>query len=77
MLKQLKDSMDFDCGGTVFIEKTVSKDAFINEKIVKLSNDIVYYEKCYKEDLKRNNEANEYLKGLYEEIDRFEPIEKG
>lgn len=71
MLEQLNDSLDFDCYYHEF--KVVPKDEFVKTKIESARKLVAYHTKEWEKELKRNRENNEYLKGLYEEIESVEP----
>jgi hypothetical protein len=47
-------------------------DVWVDNNIECLQNSLNYYKKIYDEDCKNVDEANKYLKGLYEELDKFE-----
>jgi len=75
MLKQINDSIDFDCGKDYLIDyPTISKEDWLESNLSSPSTDIEYYTKRYEEEVKRTKEINDYLKGLYEELDKVDPL---
>lgn len=75
MLKQLHESMDWDCRLSSFYEgEPLTKEEFIKNHISDAAEDIQYHTDEYEKEVKRNKELNDYLKGIYKEIDKVEPI---
>lgn len=74
MLKQLNESLEFDCRPYSLHEgEPPTKEEFLKSRISGAARDIQYHTDEYKEEVKRNNELNNYLKGLYDEIEKVEP----
>lgn len=73
MLRQINDSIDFDCGRDYPIT-TISKEEWLENNISDSCRNIEYCARRYKEEVRRIKEINDYLKGLYEELDKVEPL---
>lgn len=73
MLEQLEKSIESDCAER---KPTYSElppiDKWIDDSIECLQESLDFYKKRYEEECKNVEEANAYLKGLYEELDKFE-----
>ncbi len=76
MLKQLKDSVDFDCPGTAVFE-VPGIDDWIEGRIENARWHIDYHTNELEKEKQRIKEINEYLQGLYDEIDKVEPVGDG
>jgi len=75
MLKQLNESMDWDCHTIdLYKEESPTKEEFLKSHISGAARDIQYHTEEYEKEVKRIKEFNDYLKGLYEEINKVEPI---
>lgn len=77
MLKQLNDSMEFDCpekDKNPYDYEVPSMEDWLKLQIEMAARDIEYHSKELKEEIKRNKEINEYIKGFYEELNNVEPI---
>ena len=77
MLKQLNDSLEFDCPDVSSREEklpTIDEWIDLNIKTAKWSID--YHTKELEKEKKRVQEINRYLQGLYDEIDKVEPLKK-
>lgn len=77
MINQIKESMDFDCKPIrIYKEERLPIDEWIQLQIDMCQRDIDYHKTRYAEEQKRVAENNAYLKGLYDEIDKVEPLEQ-
>lgn len=75
MLKQLNESMDWDCHTiSLYEEEPPTKEEFLKSHISGAARDIQYHTEEYEKEVKCIKELNDYLKGLYEEINKVEPI---
>lgn len=75
MLKQLKESIDFDCSPyTPYKEERVPVEKWIELQIKFAKRDLEYHTQKLKEEEKRIADYNNYLKGLYEALDKVEPL---
>ena len=73
MLEHLEKSIESDC---VERKPTYSElppiDKWFDDRIEDLQENLDFHKKRYEEECKNVEEANKYLKGLYEELDKFE-----
>lgn len=75
MLKQLNESMDWDCRlVSLYKEESPTKEEFLKSHISCAARDIQYHTEEYEKEIKHIKELNDYLKGLYDEINKIEPI---
>jgi hypothetical protein len=73
MLEQLEKSIESDCSERKpAYSELPPMDVWIDDNIECLQDSLNYYKKRYEEECKYVEEANKYLKGLYEELDKFE-----
>lgn len=76
MLSQLQKSMDWDCSPyKPYMGDPLTKEMFIKDKIYFSEDRIKYHTQMYEKEIEHNKEINNYLKGLYNEIDKIEPHE--
>ena len=73
MVKQLKDSIDFDCHDDYKFELS-NIDDWIKGRIESAKWSIDYHAKELEKEKKHIQEINRYLQGLYDEIDKVEPL---
>ena len=75
MLKQLKESIEWDCSPyTPYKEEKVPIEEWIEVKIRLAKRDLDYHTKELQEEKRRVEYDNKYLKGLYEALDKVEPL---
>lgn len=75
MLKQLKESIKWDCSPyTPYKEGKVPIEEWIEIRIKLAKRDLDYHTKEFQEEKKRIAENNNYLKGLYDALDKVEPL---
>ena len=75
MLKQLKDSIEWDCAPyTLYNEERVPIEEWIEVRIRLAKRDLDYHTKEFQEEKRRITEYNNYLKGLYDALDKVEPL---
>lgn len=75
MADQIKDSMDFDCGGTYHQEsissaRLLSAAEWIDSEKDRIGRDIEYHRKKHQEEIDRTNQRNEWVKKLRESLDQ-------
>jgi hypothetical protein len=75
MLEQLKKSIEFDCSPyTPYKEEKVPIEEWIEIRIKLAKRDLDYHTEELQEEKRRITENNNYLKGLYEALDKVEPL---
>lgn len=75
MLNQLHESMEHDCGAILLDESPMLPiDEWIKKNIEAAEWSIEYHSKAIEKEKQRVTEVNSYLKGLYDAIDKEEPI---
>lgn len=75
MLKQLKESIEWDCSPyTPYKEEKVPIEEWIEVRIKLAKRDLDYHTKELQEEKRRVEYDNKYLKGLYEALDKVEPL---
>ena len=75
MLEQLKRSIDFDCSPyTPYKEERIPVEEWIELQIKFAKRDLEYHTQELKEEEERIADYNNYLKGLYEALDKVEPL---
>jgi len=75
MLKQLKESIDFDCSPyTPYKEERIPVEEWIELQIKFAKRDLEYHTQELKEEEERIADYNNYLKGLYDALDKVEPL---
>ena len=75
MLEQLKKSIEWDCSPyTPYKEEKVPIEEWIEVRIRLAERDLDYHTKEFQEEKRRIAEYNNYLKGLYEALDKVEPL---
>ena len=75
MLRQLKESIDFDCSPyTPYKEERIPIEEWIELQIKFAKRDLEYHTQELKEEEKRIADYNNYLKGLYDALDEVEPL---
>lgn len=75
MLKQLKESIEWDCSPyTPYKEEKIPIEEWIEVRIRLAKRDLDYHTKEFQEEKRRIAEHNNYLKGLYEALDKVEPL---
>jgi hypothetical protein len=73
MIEQLEKSIESDCAERKPAYSELPPiDEWVDNNIECLQDSLNYYKKRYDEECKNVDEANKYLKGLYEELDKFE-----
>ena len=75
MLKQINESLDFDCKDYSYLHNypAPSKEEWLQIKISCACRDVNYHTEEYEKEIKHVKELNDYLQGLYDEIERVEP----
>ena len=74
MLEQLDMSCSNDCSEYLpYSGEPESAEKFLKNKLDNLARDLEYYTEKYETEVKNTQENNEYLRGLYEELDKVEP----
>lgn len=70
MRKQLTESIDFDCDASYYASETpqLSGPAWLEKRMEKARRDIAYHEQQYKDEVKRTNQRNEWLRLLRESL---------
>lgn len=77
MLEQLEMCIETDCAERKpAYSELPPMDVWADNNIECLQDSLNYYKKRYEEECKYVEEANKYLKGLYEELDKFETKKK-
>ena len=78
MIKQLKESIEFDCpeDKPIYNEEPPTYKEWVRGKICNACEDVKYYTEQIEKNKKNVDELNEWLKGLYEAIDEVEPVNK-
>ena len=75
MLEQLKKSIEWDCSPyTPYKEEKVPIEEWVEIRIKLAKIDLDYYTKEFQEEKGRIAEHNNYLKGLYDALDKVEPL---
>ena len=75
MLEQLKKSIEWDCSPyTPYKEEKVPIEEWLEIRIKLAKRDLDYHTKEFQEEKRRIAEHNNYLKGLYEALDKVEPL---
>lgn len=75
MLKQLKENIEWDCTPyTPYNKERVPIEEWLKVKIKLAKRDLDYHTKELQEEKRRITEYNNYLKGLYDVLDRVEPL---
>ena len=76
MLRQLRESMEFDCRDKEhrYYDHIAPMDEWLKINTESCQRSIDYYKERVAEDEKYVREANEYFKGLYALLDAAEPI---
>ena len=75
MLKQLKENIEWDCSPyTPYKEEKVPIEEWIEVRIRLARRDLDYHTKEFQEEKRRVEYDNKYLKGLYEALDKVEPL---
>ena len=75
MLKQLKESIKWDCSPyTPYREEKVPIEEWIEIRVKLAKRDLDYHTKEFQEEKRRIEENNNYLKGLYDALDKVEPL---
>lgn len=75
MLEQLEKCIETDCAERKpAYSELPPMNVWIDNIIECLQDSLAFYEKRYAAECKEIEEANKYLKGLYEELDNFENI---
>ena len=75
MLKQLRESIDCDCKPTLPYEAPMpSIEDWVKSRIESAEWDINYHTEAWEKEKQRAADINDYLKGLYDAIDKVEPI---
>ena len=75
MLKQLKESIKWDCTPyTPYKEEKISVEEWVRSKIKMAVRDVEYHTEELRQETLRIAEYNNYLKGLYEALDKVEPL---
>ena len=75
MLKQLNESIDFDCRERLPYESSIpTKEEWLKIKLSSACRDVDYHTKEYEKEVKHIAELNEYLRGVYDAIDKVEPL---
>ena len=73
MLEQLEKSIESDCAERKPAYSELPPiDKWVDNNIECLQESLEFYKKRYEEECKNVEETNKYLKGLYEELDKFE-----
>lgn len=73
MLEQLEKSIESDCSECEPSDSELPEmDVWIDNIIECLQDSLDYYKRQYYNECKQVSETNDYLKGLYEELDKFE-----
>lgn len=77
MLEQLEKSIESDCAERKPAYSELPPiDKWADDGIECLQETLDFYKNRYEEECKNVEEANKYLKGLYEELDKFENSKK-
>ena len=77
MLKQLDESIKYDCKiYPLYNSPAPSKEEWLKTMISCACRDVEYHTKKYKEEVECVKENNDYLQGLYNELDKIEPYEQ-
>jgi len=78
MLKQLDDSIKFDCSykEPLYHVERIPVEEFVQSHIDHEIENYEYYKKELDMEKKRVEECNAYIKGLYDELDKVEPLNK-
>ena len=75
MLKQLTESIKWDCSPyTPYKEEKVPIEEWIEIRVKLAKRDLDYHTKEFQEEKRRITEYNNYLKGLYNALDKVEPL---
>lgn len=75
MLKQLKESIDWDCSPyTPYKEEKIPVEEWVRSKIKMAVRDVEYHTEELRQETLRIEENNNYLKGLYDALDKVEPL---
>lgn len=75
MKDQLNDSIKYDCTIYDYEKKEQSIEEWAKSEISAIKWSIGYHETEYKKAVEYANECNEYIKKLYEELDKVEPLQ--
>ena len=75
MLKQLKESIKWDCTPyTPYKEEKIPVEEWVRSKIKMAVRDVEYHTEELRQETLRIEEYNEYLKNLYDALDEVEPL---
>lgn len=75
MLKHLRESIEWDCMPTLPYENLMpSIEDWVKSRIESAERDINYHTEAWEKEKQRAADINDYLKGLYDAIDKIEPI---
>lgn len=76
MTDQLNDSIKYDCRTYEEDEerKNPTLEEWVNSENKHFEREIEYHTKEYAKDVEYSKECNEYIKKLYEELDKAEPL---
>ena len=75
MKDQLNDSIKYDCTTYDYEKKEQSIEEWAKSEISAIKWSIGYHETEYKKAVEYAKECNEYIKKLYEELDKIEPLQ--
>jgi hypothetical protein len=77
MLEQLDKSTEYDCMLYPLYDSPVpSKEEWLKTMLSCACRDVEYHTKEYKKEVKRVKEYNNYLQGLYNELDKIDPLKE-
>ena len=75
MIKQLNESLDHDCRPCKpYSDDFVSKEEWIKMMTSMACRDVQYHTDEMEKEKRHNKEMNDYLAGLYDAIDKVEPL---
>lgn len=74
MIKQLNDSIVFDCSDTLPYNSQPTFEEWVDAREESLTWSINYHKQELEKEKKRIEENNKYLRGLYEALDKVEPL---
>ena len=77
MIKQLQDSIEFDCRSTEPAWTTFpTKEEWIDQQIEFTKENVKYYDSSISKQINLVDKQNEYIRGLYKALDKYAPYQE-
>ena len=68
MIKQIEDSIEWDCKFYLFDKEKLDGDSWFKEEIKSLEKDLEYYQKSYEEECSRVSAKNKWIDDLFNSL---------